>query len=62
MSISSRLCYSIIHFYIFIYPAPSGPKISNSEKCCGSENARPPKIFWDMEGHRGQNTYFGKNS
>ena len=34
-------------------PAPSGPKFSNSENCCGSENAMPPKIFWDMEGHRG---------
>ena len=53
-------------------PAPSGPKFSNSENCCGSENAMPPKIFWDMEGHRGnfrsknvfffQKTYFGKKS
>ena len=34
-------------------PAPSGPKFSNSENSCGSENAMPPKIFWDMEGHRG---------
>ena len=34
-------------------PAPSGPKFSKSENCCGSENAMPPKIFWDMEGHRG---------
>ena len=34
-------------------PAPSGPKFSNSENCCGSENAMPPKIFWDMEGLRG---------
>ena len=34
-------------------PAPSGPKFSNSENCCGSENAMPPKIFCDMEGHRG---------
>ena len=34
-------------------PAPSGPKFSNSENCCGSKNAMPPKIFWDMEGHRG---------
>ena len=34
-------------------PAPSGPKLSNSENCCGSENAMPPKIFWDMEGRRG---------
>ena len=35
------------------HPAPSRPKFSNSENCCGSENAMPPKIFWDMEGHRG---------
>ena len=34
-------------------PAPSGPKFYNSENCCGSENGMPPKIFWDMEGHRG---------
>ena len=34
-------------------PAPSGPKFFNSENCCGSENVMPPKIFWDMEGHRG---------
>ena len=26
-------------------PAPSGPKFSNSENCCGSENAMPPKIL-----------------
>ena len=53
-------------------PAPSGPKFSNSENCCGFENAMPPKIFWDMEGHRGnlsqkrvfffKYTYFGKKS
>ena len=53
-------------------PALSGPKCSNSENCCGSENAMPPKVFWDMEGHRGhfrsknvfffQKTYYGKNS
>ena len=46
-------------------PAPSGPKFSNSENCCGSENAMPPKIFWDMEGHRGhfrsKNMFFSKN-
>ena len=46
-------------------PAPSGPKFSNSENCCGSENAMPPKIFWDMEGHRGhfrsKNVFFSKN-
>ena len=34
-------------------PVPSGPKFCNSENCCGSENAMPTKIFWDMEGHRG---------
>ena len=45
-------------------PAPSGPKFSNSENCCGSENAMPPKIFWDMEGHgghiRSKNVFFFK--
>ena len=45
-------------------PVPSGPKFSNSENCCGSENAMPPKIFWDMEGHRGhfrsKNVFFSK--
>ena len=45
-------------------PAPSGPKFSNSENCCGSENAMPPKIFWDMEGHKGhfrsKNVFFFK--
>ena len=45
-------------------PAPSGPKFFNSENCCGSENAMPPKIFWDMEGHRGhfrsKNVFFFK--
>ena len=60
------------YFTVHPPPAPSGPKFSNSENCCGSENAMPPKIFWDMEGHRGhfrsknvvffQKTYFGKNS
>ena len=34
-------------------PVPSGPTFSNSENCCGSENAMPPIIFWDMEGHIG---------
>ena len=47
-------------------PAPTGPKFSNSENCCGSENAMPPKIFWDMEGHRGhfrqkKRVFFQKN-
>ena len=41
------------YFTVHPPPAPSGPKFSNSENCCGSENAMPPKIFWDMEGHRG---------
>ena len=45
-------------------PAPSGPKFSYSENCCGSENAMPPRIFWDMEGHRGhfrsKNVFFFK--
>ena len=47
-------------------PAPSGPKFSNSENCCGSENAMPPKIFWDMEGHRGhfrsKNVFFSSKN
>ena len=38
----------------------------NSENCCGSENAMPPKIFWDMEGHRGhfrsKNVFFSKKT
>ena len=45
-------------------PGSSGPKFSNSENCCGSENAMPPKIFWDMEGPEaifGQKTFFPKN-
>ena len=33
--------------------APSRPKFCNSENCCGSENAIPPKLFCDMEGRRG---------
>ena len=52
---------------------PCGPTFLNSEKCCGSENAMPPKFFWDMDGHRGnfmsknvifstKNIYFEKNS
>ena len=39
-------------------PAPSGPKFSNSENCCGSENAMPPKIFWVTEAILGQKTCF----
>ena len=74
------MCKSISKPYFIVYrpgyftvhhppPAPSGPKFSNSENCCGSENAMPPKIFGDMEGHRGnlgkktcffQKTYFRK--
>ena len=41
------------YFTVHPPPAPSGPKFFNSENCCGSENAMPLKIFWDMEGHRG---------
>ena len=33
-------------------PTPSGPKFFNLGNCCGSENAMPPKLFWDMEDHR----------
>ena len=63
---SSAPCflYIIIHPSSIVYrlgyftvhpppPAPSGPKFSNSENCCGSENAMQPKTFWDIEGHRG---------
>ena len=39
-------------------PAPSGPKFSNSENYCGSENAMPPKLFWDIQK---QKTSFKKN-
>ena len=52
--------------YFTVHPPPalSRPKFSNSENCCGSENAMPPKIFWDMEGHRGhfrsKNVFFFK--
>ena len=52
------------YFTVAHGPAPSGPKFSNSENCCGSENAMLPKIFWDMEGHRGhfrsKNVFFFK--
>ena len=52
------------YFTVHSPPAPSGPKFSNSENCCGSENAMPPKFFWDMEGHRGhfrsKNVFFFK--
>ena len=55
-SLQSRLTILVYrpgYFTVHPPPAPSGPKFSNSENCCGSENAMPPKIFWDMEGHRG---------
>ena len=39
------------YFTVHPPPAPSGPKFSNSENCYGSENAMPPKFFWDMGGH-----------
>ena len=51
MLITSSLSARILHRAP--PPATSGPKFSNSDNCCGSENAMPPKIFWDMEGHRG---------
>ena len=58
-SLSARILHRAPH-----PPAPSGPKFSNSENCCGSENAMPSKIFWDMEGHRGhfrsKNVFFFK--
>ena len=46
-SLSVRILHRAPH------QAPSGPKFSNSEFCSGSENAMPPKFFWDMDGHRG---------
>ena len=52
-SYSTFIVYRPGYFTVHPPPAPSGPKFSNSENCCGSENAMPPKIFWDMEGHRG---------
>ena len=58
------LCCSYSLSARILHLAPSGPKFSNSENCCGSENAMPPKIFWDMEGHRGhftsKNVFFFK--
>ena len=43
------LAYRPVYFTVHPPPpAPSGPKF-----CCGSENAMPPKLFSDMEGHRG---------
>ena len=60
----SLLVYRPGYFTVHPPPAPSRPKFSNSENCCGSENAMPPKIFWDMEGHRGhfrsKNVFFSK--
>ena len=59
-----RVVYRPGYFTVHPSPAPSGPKFSNSENCCGSENAMPPKIFWDMEGHRdhfrSKNMFFKK--
>ena len=51
------LIYLIVYWprYFTVHPlppAPSGPKFSYSENCCGSENAMPLKFFWDMEDHR----------
>ena len=46
-SLSARIYYRVPP------PAPCEPKFSNSENCCGSENAMQPKIFQDMKGHRG---------
>ena len=72
ITITTLIVYRPGYFTVHPPPAPSGPKFSNSENCCGSENAMPPKIFWDMEGHRGhfrsknvfflKKTYFEKNS
>ena len=39
--------------------ALSGPTFSNSENCCGSENAMPPKFFWNIEGH--SDNFMSKN-
>ena len=49
------IVYRPRYFTVHLPPPPalSGPKFSNSENCCGSENAIPLKKFWDMEGHRG---------
>ena len=61
---ATLIVYRPGYFTVHPPPAPSGPKFSNSENCCGSENAMPPKIFWDMEGHRGhfrsKNVFFFK--
>ena len=64
LSQSFSLSARILHRAPPSLPTQSGPKFSNSENCCGSENAMPPKIFWDMEGHRGhfrsKNVFFFK--
>ena len=42
-------------------PAPSGPNFSNSENCCSSEYAMPPKSFeiWRVtEAILGKKTWF----
>ena len=83
MSASPYTAYNDWLIYLIVYwpryftvhpppPAPSGPKFSYSENCCGSENAMPLKFFWDMEDHRDnfrsgnvfffQKTYLGKKS
>ena len=49
------------YFTVHPPPAPSGPKFSNSENCCGSENAMPPKSFgiWRVtEAILGQKRFF----
>ena len=64
LGLPSSLSARILHRVPPPPPATSGPKFSNSENCCGSENAMSPKIFWDMEGHRGhfssKNVFFFK--
>ena len=39
--------------YFTVHPPPPrlqvDQKFSNSENCCGSENAMPPTFFWDMD-------------
>ena len=42
-----RIVYRPGYFTVHHRPPPAlrGPKFSNSEKYCGSENAMPPKFF-----------------
>ena len=43
---SRRTCYSLSARILHrAPPVPSGPKFSNSENCCRSENAMQPKFF-----------------